>query len=270
MRLSKFIKTTGLALSFVNLVPSHGDEQIVWLWEVDKAKQLAEKGKSFMYYIQDIYTLMDLLESPAKYVGGTCKVSETCMSSVLDNDTFAINVMNTIESNKMGLVKVEKFTNTLKKIISQKVNGQSYVGSPDWNEVVMPCGTFYRVAKSGDVISVDPVREENGTKKTAFMALLALGSEKVSYVSDDRLMFHESDPATYNPSIRDFLARLSEAKETDDVSTILYGRGYFEAELESLTPSEFEAIVRKQPIRREKSQPSSTVPSRNASPGSEE
>ena len=149
MRLSKFIKTTGLALSFVNLIPSYGDEQIVRLWEVEKAKQLTEKGETFTCYIQDIDTLMYFLESSDKYTDGTYKISKDCLLGVLENP-IAIDVITTRELDTISLVKVKEVTSALQKIISQKINGLPYIEIPEWNKIVMSCGEFYLTQSEED------------------------------------------------------------------------------------------------------------------------
>ena len=269
MRLSKFVKTAGLALSFVTSASVYADEQIVWLWEVEKAKQLAKKGEQFTCYIQDIHTLMYFLESSDKYTDGTYKISKDCLLEVLESP-IDIDVIRKRELDTISLVKVKEVTSALQKIISQKINGLPYIGIPEWNEIVMPCGEFYYITESGYSESVDPKTTEIEKKATAFRSFLPLGSEKGPYVSNDRLMFHEIDQAACNAKISDLLKRLTEVGETDDVLPILYYQEEIEKKLIDLKSHPEWVRTYTQQERRDRSEPSSEVPSRCATPESQE
>ena len=170
MQLSKFIKTTGLALSFATSASIYADKQIVELWWDDsieevnqKVTELREDHKTFKYFIQDVDTLVWFLENYTGFIDGDCKMTEGCLLNLLKekNSEFRENV-KAISLDAIKSEKIQEFVCALQTIISEKENNQQYLSTPDWNKIVAYYGIW---ATDDGIVFVESEAEDAEFKK---------------------------------------------------------------------------------------------------------
>ena len=170
MQLSKFIKTTGLALSFATSASIYADKQIVELWWDDsieevnqKVTELREDHKAFKYFIHDVDTLVWFLENYTDFIDGDCKMTEGCLLNLLKekNSEFRENV-KAISLDAIKSEKIREFVCALQTIISEKENNQQYLSTPDWNKIVAYYGIW---ATNDGIVFVESEAEDAEFKK---------------------------------------------------------------------------------------------------------
>lgn len=314
MRLSKFIKTTGLALSFVISASIYADKPIVELWWNDNLEEVAqkvtevrEKYGAFKYYIQDVDTLVWFLENYSVFIDGDCVMSEGCLLFLLTkicNSSYRESV-KAIVSDAIESEKIREFVCALQTLISKKESNQPYLPTPDWNKITTHYGVW--TMDNGEIVSVDSEDEETKFKERMSADPKFAGMVRVSdlrrysrcrsetasgvpsrqqspglddddedyyrsvvpanFAEESFVDLSETAPTACNANISDLQEHLSEAGEMEDVFPILYDLESYEAVLKEMRSNpESAKKIWLQSERRDRSQPSSAVPSRNASP----
>lgn len=172
MQLSKFIKITGFLLSFVNSLSIYADKQIIRLWATklkmaeQQATKLCERQESFLYYIQNVDTLVWFLENCSKFIDGDCKINEGCLLYLLNskcNSEYRENIIK-IELEAIKSEKIGAFFCALQKIVILKEWGQDYISTSDWGDISAHYDELY-IMDDGEIISVTSEAEEEALKE---------------------------------------------------------------------------------------------------------